>query len=159
MRHYNPTLNKSMQDIFNLKGESTDEIFDSIIPIVNVDPRIDVVRNNSSSATGTLTLYTTPSGSDFFLTSISGDYIKDVVCDQATGRIQISAIIEGITRDIINFPVITLTAQNGSKSLIFLKPIKIDRNTAITYVSNYAAGVMSRSSTLTGFTVETTKNT
>ncbi len=159
MRHFNNTINKSMADTFNLKGESTDEIMNEIVPVIVVEPKVDIFINSAKTTTGANTIYTTPTTKDFFLTGILISYVKDAVCDVADGVITLNTTIDGLTRFIISLPVLTLTAQQDEKVIIFNKPIKIDRGVTFNYSGTFGAGKMIRECSIIGYTVETVKNT
>jgi hypothetical protein len=114
----------------------------------------DVAREGHSILTGTITIYTTPADKDFYLTSIYFSLVKDVLCDVATGRAVVTTMIEGATRELIGFGIITLTAQNNSLAISFPYPLKIDRNSAIIQGSTTTAGTIVRSIGITGFTFD-----
>jgi len=132
------------------------QLSNQIVPTLNCNPErvVNIVKSSQGVATGTVTVYTSPGDKEFYLTQLSAEFIKDVACDLATGRISILGTIMGASVDLISFPVITLTAQDSRGDVFFNPPIKIDKDSAIQMTGNYAAGVMSRTITIKGYTVE-----
>jgi hypothetical protein len=136
------------------------KVSDDVQLVLNVNPkdyrRCNIVKGAIKSSTGNLTVYTIPADKDFFLTSISAGFIKDAANDMATGDIYFSCVIDGSITQLIRFPILTLTAQNAHTSLNLTTPIKIDRNSSIiiSAVGGYTAGLMVRSCSITGYTVE-----
>lgn len=116
---------------------------------------INVVKNNQSAATGTVTVYTAPTAAQkakAWLWGFTVSYVKDATCDIATGRLALQITQLGVTRDLMAFPVITLTAQSERASIMLPKPILLDPGTSIVYPVTYSLGVMSR--TCTAFVYE-----
>lgn len=155
MRHFNPSISEDASRIFNCKGEYLEEIGDEIIPVVVVERYANIVREAEGAGTGTVTAYTTPADKDFFLTGFNMNYSTDAACD--TTSLSVQVFIEGVSRLLIRRKKITLTAASETVVREFSKPIKIDRNTAITLVCSFAAGNCPRSLTICGYTVETVK--
>lgn len=116
--------------------------------------RIEFIIGGGQSSTGSFNIYTTPTTKDFYLTDISASLIKDVVCDSATGAIYVSVVIGGVVSKIINFSIISLTAQDKTISLHFDAPIKLDRGTNVAFIGTFTAGVMRRDISLMGYFVE-----
>jgi len=158
MQHFNNTIADDAQRLFNFKaGDSLSEVAEYIQPVLQIQNKINIVRGNRTTATGSLSVFTTPTDKDFYLTSLSAGMIKDVACDSATGRYDITAVIEGVSQILDAIPIIALTAQNAMISRSFHVPIKIDRGTAFAFTGTFAAGVCVRTISITGYTVETTK--
>ncbi len=155
MRHFNNTINKSMSDTFNLKGESTDEINDVIVPVIVVEPKIDIIKNTVVVNATSGTVYTTPTDKDFFLTSASLSVAKDVTSTSTFTRLKI--VVDGISLIILSIATMTLTVQNDSISNSF-KPIKLDRNSTIQILNSTNVATLNTEATIQGYTVETVKN-
>jgi len=156
-KHYNPSIVERANRI--LASKAGDYLSDEVagpVAVIPLNPVVRIVRAGGSSATGTLTLYTTPSDKDFYLTTAILSMIKDVTCD-ATGGINLNAVIDGVTKEIIVYGILTLTAQADTIVCNCPVPIKIDRNTAITVSGTYTAGTMRRSATVHGYTEEVTR--
>jgi len=129
-----------------------------IIPVIDINPkhgrRANIVAGTVKTTSGSQTVYTTPANKDFYLTTVSYALIKDVACDMATGFSTITCTVDGASSNLIVQPIITLTAQNQVITISFPNPIKVDRNTLISFGGTYAAGVCVRSASITGYTVE-----
>ena len=136
------------------------QLAEKIVPVMEVNPKLlrrtSILRENNRSTSGTFTIYSTPSNQDFYLTGLYVSFIKDVVCDTATNSqgYYVGCYIDGSLRQLVEFPVITLTAQEGRIYLEFTKPIKIDRNTAITMPGTFTAGVCLRNAIVYGYVDE-----
>lgn len=158
MKHYNNSITEDLNLKLNPKGDMvSNEVLDYITPTIEVNPRINIVRNQTTGNTGTNALYTTPTDKDFYLSTIGFSFIKDAVCDSATGDFTLSAFIDGTARVLIGLPIITLTAQTDSVFVSFPIPIKIDRGTQMNFTGTFGAGVCRRHAFLTGYVQETTK--
>ena len=131
---------------------------DSVVAVMETNPkllrRINLIRGSSSVATGSITLFTTPADTDFYISELNMSFIKDVVCDTATGAITITATIDGVARNIAGISTIILTAQSGNLVIPFPLPLKVDRGVAITMNGTYTAGVMSRFCSIAGYVVQ-----
>lgn len=144
MKHYNPHLINSSQKVFNFKGgENIEEVAEFIQPVKEILPRLNFVNNTQATSTGTLSLGV-PSTGDFYLYGLSYSLVKDAVCDQATGRININVTVDGTTRTLWGYPIITLTAQSINVVLRFDYPLRLDRSSTISQSSTYTVGVQSR---------------
>lgn len=129
----------------------------NVVPVMDMTPNFhriaNIVKSNFSASTGAITIYTTQNEKekDFYLTHVNINLTKDVTCDAASGRIALSVTIGGLAADLCSFSILTLTAQDKSTSIAFQKPIKIDKNTAITFAGTFTAGAMVRSASIGGF--------
>jgi len=133
------------------------KVMPTISPVFEVNAkRCDVVRGINRTTTGGSTIFTTPTDKDFYLVGCQFGLIKDATCDMASGTVAgISAVLEAQTRNIIQTPTITLTAQEVTQGLSFPVPIKIDRGTTILIISNaFTAGVCIRTASIIGYTQE-----
>ena len=159
MKHYNPTITENAFRIFNLKGEPLDEVMPYIQPTKELGNVVNIVRGASITASNTsTTLYTTPSDKDFYLTGFNISVAKDAACDVATSSHTLRVVMFGANQSLALIPVITLTAERAETSADFPVPIKIDRNTIISFLSGaHTAGLFNRGVTIRGYTVETTK--
>lgn len=117
---------------------------------------IDIARGGVRTTSGDLNIFVTPTDKDFFLVSCSIGYIKDAACDDATGiAARILATIDGVGRDLLGLPGITLTASNDSITSFFPAAIKLSRGTAISITGgSFTLGVKVRFGTMKGFTAD-----
>ena len=134
------------------------QIADKVVPVMEVNPSMlrknTILRGSSRTTTGTLTIYTTPTDRDFYLTSLSLSIIKDVTCDLATGSSAPSCTIDGASQNLPGFSTITTTAQNQTLTINFDKPIKLDKNSSIVWGGTFTAGVYIRYGVITGYIIE-----
>jgi len=150
MKHYNVSISEWANRLFNTKAGDTlsADVHEVITPVISLKPVANIVK----SATTATTIYTTPTDKDFYLTSLYLSVAKDAA--QTGTSASITAIIDGVTVNLLSFISITLTASEVADNIVFNTPIKIDRGTAIaTVASNWTS---SRSG-LTGYTLEVTK--
>lgn len=134
------------------------ELAEKIVPTFETNPQLlkkDVSLTNDKLTTGTL--FVTPTTTrQFYLTGFVASYVKDAVCDSATGLYQISYTSEtGATAYLMNFPIITLTAQQESVSHTFKNPIKLGLTSAVGFSGTFTVGVLSRSLTIYGYYEDT----
>lgn len=152
----NPNTLNQMRDVLQQQS-GIDPSQDQIVLVGEVNPRLlkacDVNAAGNSSATGSVTVYTTPSDRDFYLTGIQYSMIKDATCDAATGTIQVGGTVNGQSVAFLRKAIITLTAQSADITREFTRPILIDRGTAISMTATFTAGAMSRGCCITGFTL------
>lgn len=130
----------------------------SIQPVFETDRKFcDVVRTNSITATsGSSTLFTTPSDKDFYITGAAISMAKDATCDLATSNVNITIIVGGTSRQIVQLSALTTTAQTQNMFVNFNPPIKVDRNTAISRGSfSFTAGSGMCQSAIWGYTQDT----
>jgi hypothetical protein len=134
------------------------QLAEKVVPVMEVNPKllrtINVIKTGVSQVTGSVTIYTTPTNQDFFLTNIDYNIIKDAVCDQATGTLSITGYVGGILIYLIRIPIITLTAQDKSIQIEFKNPIKLDRGTTLIMGATYTAGVMNRVANIFGYVTD-----
>lgn len=136
------------------------QIAEKVVPVMEVNPkllrRVNVVRGISKTNTGAQVIYTTPTDKDFILTGVIYAVTKNAACDAATGRSGISVIIEGATQTIGMVSILTATASDQSNSIDFPQGIKLDRGQNISTAGSttYAAGNMSITATILGYTID-----
>jgi len=127
-------------------------------PSIETNPRLlriaDLIISATSSATGNLVVYTTPTGKQwFYLTGMSVCLIKDATCNQATGAIHVNASVLG-TKNLLSLATITLTAQQYAKEVIYSIPLRLDKGTQVAFNVSYTLGVMQRVINLYGYLSE-----
>ncbi len=131
------------------------EVPKDVVAVIPVTPVNRLVRNVNQPASGALTVFTTDSFRDTYVTDIFVGLIKDAACDTADGQFVITAVIDGNTVSLVQLPLLTLTAQNQNVHISLKYPIKLDRNTSV-FIANsaFAAGKMRRTATVYGYTEE-----
>ncbi len=139
MRHYSNDLTFEQQKAFNLKGESSDpDVYDSIMPIVDVSPmkiKVANVRSNTLTNGTTVTLLSSQNDRDIYITSACLSVTRDVTATSITSAINIQDQ-DGVSRDLIRMGFITLTASKDNVSVSFPHPVKIKRNSNVYIVNN-----------------------
>ena len=125
--------------IDELKLDTRVNIIPSPIPVIEVGMK--AVKNPivyyagfSGSGNSQIVSNTYFKGQEFYITNLSLSLIKDATSDMPTGRAAIIATINSALVDLISISVLTLTAQNYTVSIAFTHPVKIDRNTAISFL-------------------------
>lgn len=124
-----------------------------INPVIT-SPVIEGIYNyHSIASSASDNIKTLDSGKDFYLTSVSLGFAKDVVCDASTGYYYIRVTTMGSTKIVASLPVITLTAESRNLTIdLGEHPIKCDKNTNITLVMmTHTAGVFVKTANVTGF--------
>jgi hypothetical protein len=134
----------------------------TIVPVMEVNPkllrRINFMTGTSTATTGVLSTGNISTTKDFFLVGISIGLTKDITCDAASSGIQVFCTPEGMTGNItlLNFPILTLTAQDIHKTVMFPMPIKLNKaSSAIASTVSFSAGACVRTIQIWGYFVDT----
>ena len=108
--------------------------------------------SRSTNTATSVTVYSVSSDKFFYLCSLDYGVVKDVTSDVATGRISMTATIDGVSQVIATIPILTLTAQQIIISKSFNPPLRVDKGGIIT-IANAAstAGTINKSATITGY--------
>jgi hypothetical protein len=142
----------------NLPKNTPTKIKKSIQPVVDINPFhnavCNIVKGVTTTATGSIVAYTTPTDVDFYLTSANLSIQKDATCDVATATGYIEATINKANVFLGYIPQITLTASNSILVLTFPVPIKLDRNSTIFTNNTFTVGVCVRGLSIAGFTYD-----
>lgn len=131
------------------------QLGNSVIPVIEVGNNIDEHYFKSFSRTTTtsgLLLFTTPSDKDFYLTAVRLSLQANSTSDSTSCYIK--ANVNGVNTYLIAIPKLTTTATSENLSFTFSKPVKIDRNTNVTFVSSFTVGAQSAEGAIVGFTVD-----
>lgn len=152
----NSELTQELRKAIRLYGMNIpSKVQDTIIPVVEINPSllrtVSVIRSSTKSTTGTGTIYTTPSNQDFYLTSATLTLIADAACDNTS--VVLKTIVDGASsgRDVLIIGKPTLTATQITQTIALKYPIKVDRNTAITYGGTFTVGAMTVSVSIHGY--------
>lgn len=145
-----------IQDLLGLQSGRDivpSQINNSVQPVVEVGPRqTNLLRNITTASTGLVTIYTTPTDKDFYLTFASFSFTKDVTSDNVNVWIQV--VQNGVSRTIMEKPTQSLTASDGQQTHSWPHPIKIDRGTNISLGGVFTAGSLTRKACVGGFILE-----
>lgn len=133
------------------------ELADKILPVLEVNPKltknINFTAASSSTTTGGFGI-TMPTAQPVFITNLTASYSKDATANVATGRISVTAVINGATRDVATFAVITLTAESATITIHFNPPLRLDIGTTFSFNGTFTLGVLSRTFCIAGFTYD-----
>lgn len=133
------------------------EILDKVQLVYGLNRHFsNFVGGNSSTSTGSnsFTLPSVSAGGEIYITALQVALAKDATCDQATGTVSLTATLDstGLSTNLIQIPIITLTAQSEDITLSLPYPLKLKPGTNITFTASYTAGLMSRAYKVYGFT-------
>lgn len=155
----NITNSEIMQEIRNrakLQGAVSAipaQLGKEVIPTIEVNPQMvknaQIVRSGRALNSTAVTIYTTPTDQDFYLTSAAISFIKDVTSTSTVTDLRV--FINGSAQTLLRFDGITLTVQTGSVSMTFPHPIKIDRGSIITINNGTNTATIAGSGMIVGF--------
>jgi len=156
----NSTIFQNLQRIFAFKTNDRigDQVGGIIVPVVIIGNNVNVVRGSDRQTSGALTVFTTPTDRDFYLTHCHLSQVKDATHDGATGTLIIRTTIAGVLRVLLSLPILVTTAQDNSQSVHFDPPVLIDRGAAILTAgsgSTFTAGTQSTTADVVGYTTDT----
>lgn len=155
---YNSELFKEIKDgarIQQMVDSVPSQLQNTVIPVMEVNPKLlrrcnfsnRINLSNATSAT-----ITSATDKDTYIVAATIAFIKDATSTSA--NINLNVRIDGVAHYIFQIPCITLTAQNGSNSVTFPFPLKIDRGSVITVASSTNVANILVSATITGYTVD-----
>lgn len=154
-KHYNPSISERALRQFNFKsGDSLTNDITGPFAVIPIEPIIRIVRYVVRSATGTSTIYTTPSDKDFYLTGLQLSHSSNSTSDSTSCHISVT--IDGIAQRPAYMLKQALTASDKVVSIMLPKPIKVDRNTSITLTLSFTVGADSAVGVIYGYTEEVT---
>jgi hypothetical protein len=108
--------------------------------------------NGGNALTTSVTIFTTPSAKDFYLTGALLAFTKDATCDNIVAYITVN--ISGVGVRINQILTQTTTAGSFYQYVSFPFPIKCDRASAISLTGAFGAGTMSKQATIYGYVLE-----
>ena len=136
------TQNPLIGQIFRDEAKTTlsegfpQNISSSIQPVLDISPSLhkyptDVKTTEPTTSGSTNLAATTSDVKRTFLHGIAISYAKDATCDAADGQYRARCVINGVSKIIISFPLITLTAQSASMYVQFDRPMLVDKSSAL----------------------------
>lgn len=156
---FNATANRQIDD--NIKTdlilkEGADVIpklvKPDIQPVYEVYRRVcNISRTLIKTDTGAANVLAAASDRDISITAVSLSLAKDATCNVATGAIEVTATVRGVTTALCGIAVLTTTAERDSISVSFPAPVMIDRGTAVAVSGTFTLGAMTRSITVHGY--------
>lgn len=132
------------------------KLADTIVPVVEVNPRyariVTFAKNgNATNATAT-TIFTSDANVDTFITAVTLGVIKDVTSTSTVSAIEV--YINGAAVNLIRIPGITLTVQSEMTTLSLNPPVKIDKNTTVRVTNATNVANIRAEACVMGFTVD-----
>lgn len=156
MKHYNPSLSEASKKLFASKAGDMLPNFvdDKITPTVELRLPVQLLGSNTLTTTGTIGATAVVTGRDQIITGICVGFVKNAACDVASGSLIVQATIGGAIRNLIQIPVLTLTAE---RDLVYVDfdDLKIDTGSQINLTGTFTAGSMVRSISVYGYFAET----
>jgi len=159
-KHYNPSIIERASRILNSKqGDFLSDEVAGPVATIELKPAVRLIASTvASTSSSTNNAQTTPADKDTYITGVALSFVKDVTCDAADGSLRAMVVVGGVTRNLLSFGILTLTAQSGSNSISFPYPIKVDRNSSLGLAqSTFTAGKFVRCVNFFGYTEEVTK--
>jgi hypothetical protein len=155
----NSELFKELKDgikLQQLRDVIPSQLADKVVPVMEVNPKLlrraNIVRQTTITNGTTATIYGTPTDKDFFLTTATLTFIKDVTA--TTTLISLRATVDGVVQHILTIPSLTLTVHSGEVAISLPSAVKIDKGTNIIIASATNVGNISISGNITGYTVD-----
>lgn len=139
-------------------------IGEAILPTFETNPDIvgsQICYSATQTVTGDLEGFIPKyTNKRFLLTGFTVTLIKDAACDAATGFLVLRTLLAetGGSVNLINIPIITLTAQEFKMSVTFKNPIKLKENSNFYMTGTFGAGVMLRGVSVFGYWEEEVGN-
>jgi hypothetical protein len=153
---YNSDLTKEIRDGAKIQvsvDNIPSQLADKVVPVMEVNPkllrRVNIIRHNNSTNATTVTIYTTPSDRDFYLTSATLSTHKDATSTALFSAL--SATIGGLTTYFMQLGFLSLTADSKSIALNFSIPIKVDRGSNIQVLNSTAVANVTSFASITGY--------
>lgn len=158
VKHNNASIAIDAARILATKGDFLLDEVDGPVAVIPIERYSNIIfLTNGTTSASSNTAGTAASDKDTYITGCSLAIIKDATCDVADGVVAARITVEGVIKNVLTLPVLTLTAQATQLSIAFRYPIKVDRGSALQVVQGtYTAGKFLRSIVFHGYTVETT---
>lgn len=131
------------------------QIAEKVVPVVEVNPKLlrrsEVLgqligRNTTTTGTAVVSANL---NKDIIITGIMVSSVQDAACDNA--YIAVLAYIGGAQRYLYLARPVALTAQAINQQIMFAIPIRIDRNTAVSFAKAFAAGTSTSDCVVMGY--------
>lgn len=156
---YSSSLTKEVVDVARLQLAREPVPIDlgtTIHPVIDINPkharRCNLVRSvGVTNSTGT-TIYTTPANQDFYLAGGCLSVVKDATSTSTYTRLRI--FVEGVARDVVVIPGLSLVAQQMGLNLTIQDPIKVDRNSIISLGNETAVANITSNGSIWGYLVD-----
>lgn len=157
-KHNNPSIIQDVQRILNPKAFQgvTSQVGDILVPVINIEPYANIVARGVASDSTSQTILTTPADIDFYLQSVTLSVSKSALATSVVSFVSIFMDSNPSSVIILEIRTETLTANEGLlASIIFPKPIKLQRGTSIVVSNATAVASIDSACTITGYTRDT----
>lgn len=129
----------------------------SIIPVMEVNPKLlrrtGVLCESTRSTTANgVTLLAAKPAQDIFITAINCTNVQDATSDNTSIGVQFYE--NGVQRYAYRRLKPTTTASATADQVRFNPPLRVDRNTALTFTGTFTAGTMTTTTTVFGYVVD-----
>jgi len=144
MRIQNARTLKELEKVSGLQTLEIPTFLGAVItPVVNVNPlefeEINIVAQNDSSSTGTVTIHTCSATKDTYLRGLFLSSAYNATADSVlTGLI--ATPFNQAARELLGQTKITLTADAQSTQIMFPVPIRLKRSSLITATMTFTVG-------------------
>jgi hypothetical protein len=131
-----------------------------IVPVMEVNPRLTrqsgYIRSATQTTTGSFNIFASASATqETYITGALLTMSKDATCDIADGFITMTLTPYGDSgKNIIQIPILTLTAQSIAIPLILSNPIRIQPGSAISISGTFTVGKLLRVGIVYGYQCE-----
>lgn len=119
---------------------------------IGAPPRSNFVESGVATAGTNVTVLTTDTRRDTYITAIIFSLEKDGSADNAS--VDLRTTMNGATQQLSRIVGITLTAKSEVQTLSLPFPLKIDRGVAILITGANTVGVIHKSAVVYGFTTD-----
>ena len=155
-KHYNSSITERGLRILNSKqGDFLPDEVSGPVATIELKPVCRISRSAVATNAANVTIYTTPTDKDFYLTAAQLSVIKDATATSAGSYIQ--ATIDGVAQILIIITGLTLTAQSDAVSQSWPFALKIDRGTPIIVTGTTTTANVKSYGTIQGYTEEVTR--
>lgn len=129
------------------------QLASKVVPVLVSNPPIvaNVLESAMRNTTGSVTVYTTPTDKDFFLTSAYLGFVCDATCDGTLYFLKVSPKGQAST-SLISIRKATTTADRDFQPFAFPIPLQLEKGTNITVTCTFTAGTTSFDGGIVGYT-------
>jgi hypothetical protein len=117
------------------------ELAEKVVPVMEVNPRllrkVNLIKGSAAAAGGNVTMYTTPTDKDFYLTYANLSMSK-IVTDSNDYLALVIAIPGFASAAVLNLCGTTLKVENMAVSQCFEPPILLTRGSTLVLTKNAA---------------------
>lgn len=157
---YNSDCIKGLQKNAGIQqnvDKTPNELAEKIVPTFETNPLIltpmNVVAAAGSAASGTTTIYTTPSVNDFYLTNMNVAYTCNAASDNNQIFARVTPQISNAITTILKLVRETGAAGSDHAQITFNPPLLLAKNSTITLSGTFTAGTMTKECQICGIEI------